>query len=82
MSSDTNKSYFVLNDDGVIVNEVVCDDEAFAKQNGWLPSVNGYGIGDKYPDVFYLSKQLSALSDQNSFLEDCIVEMAGIVYDY
>lgn len=82
MSSDTNKSYFVLNDDGVIVNEVVCDDEEFAKQNGWMPFIKGYGIGDKCPDVFYLSKQLSAFSDQNEFLEDCIVEMAGIVYDY
>lgn len=30
--------------------------------------------------VNLLEKQLKAASDQNEFLEDCIAEMAGIVY--
>ena len=78
----SNNTYFILNDDNVIINTIVCDDNTLAKKNGWIPAISGYGIGDKYPDVFYLSKQLAALSEQNDFLEDCLVEMAGIVYGY
>ena len=33
-------------------------------------------------DITLLKAQVSALTEQNDFLEDCLVEMAGIVYDY
>lgn len=32
------------------------------------------------PEIDLLKKQLKAASDQNEFLEDCIAEMAEIVY--
>lgn len=35
------------------------------------------------PDpVTLLQAQVKALDEQNAFLEDCLVEMAGVVYDY
>lgn len=34
----------------------------------------------KNPEIELLKQQLKAASDQNDFLEDCIAEMAGIVY--
>ena len=35
---------------------------------------------DPLEEIDLLKKQLKAASDQNDFLEDCIAEMAGIVY--
>ena len=35
---------------------------------------------DPMEEIDLLKKQLKAASDQNDFLEDCIAEMAGIVY--
>ena len=37
-------------------------------------------IEDLEADNNLLKQQLKAASDQNDFLEDCIAEMAGIVY--
>lgn len=37
-------------------------------------------IEDLEADNNLLKQQLKATSDQNDFLEDCIAEMAGIVY--
>lgn len=37
-------------------------------------------IGTLESDNALLKQQLKAASDQNDFLEDCIAEMAGIVY--
>ena len=37
-------------------------------------------IPDPMEEIDLLKKQLKAASDQNDFLEDCIAEMAGIVY--
>lgn len=34
----------------------------------------------KNPEIELLKQQLKAASDQNDFLEDCIAEMAEIVY--
>ena len=34
----------------------------------------------KNPEIDLLKQQLQAASDQNDFLEDCIAEMAEIVY--
>lgn len=35
---------------------------------------------DPMEEIKILKQQLKAASDQNEFLEDCIAEMAGIVY--
>lgn len=35
---------------------------------------------DPMDEIKLLKQQLKAASDQNDFLEDCIAEMAGIVY--
>lgn len=35
---------------------------------------------DPMDEIKLLKQQLKAASDQNEFLEDCIAEMAGIVY--
>ena len=35
---------------------------------------------DPMEEIKLLKQQLKAASDQNDFLEDCIAEMAGIVY--
>ena len=37
-------------------------------------------LTDLEADNSLLKQQLKAASDQNDFLEDCIAEMAGIVY--
>lgn len=37
-------------------------------------------VSDPMAEINLLKKQLKAASDQNEFLEDCIAEMAEIVY--
>lgn len=37
-------------------------------------------LPDPMEEIKLLKQQLKAASDQNDFLEDCIAEMAGIVY--
>ena len=41
---------------------------------------NAERLEDLESDNALLKQQLKAASDQNDFLEDCIAEMAGIVY--
>lgn len=41
---------------------------------------NAERLEDLEADNSLLKQQLKAASDQNDFLEDCIAEMAGIVY--
>lgn len=36
--------------DGIITNIVVCEDEAFADDMGWVLLAEGFGIGDQYID--------------------------------
>ena len=89
MSEPSN--YFIV-EDNVIVNVASALPED-AEAMGFYPVIEGKWIGDIYDDTKksntqlteenkLLKAQVSALSDQNEFLEDCIVEMAGIVYDY
>ena len=33
-------------------------------------------------EITMLNKKVEALSERNDFLEDCIAEMAGVVYNY
>lgn len=86
-------NYCIVNDENVIENIIVADEE-FALSIGAKESYDGAAIGDTYspPPTIYervatlesendlLKQQLKAASDQNDFLEDCIAEMAGIVY--
>lgn len=45
-----------------------------------LPDPIGNRIESLESENNLLKQQLKAASDQNDFLEDCIAEMAGIVY--
>ena len=88
---------YLLIENGVIVNIIICEDDETAALFGAVPSYDGAAIGDTYSppappptidervttlesDNALLKQQLKAASDQNDFLEDCIAEMAGIVY--
>ena len=88
---------YLLIENGVIVNNIICEDDETAALFGAVPSYEGAAIGDTYSppappptidervttlesDNALLKQQLKAASDQNEFLEDCIAEMAEIVY--
>lgn len=88
---------YLLIENGVIVNIIICEDDEMVALFGAVPSYEGAAIGDTYSppnspptidervttlesDNALLKQQLKAASDQNDFLEDCIAEMAGIVY--
>ena len=76
----------------VIANIIVCESDAAAKELGALPFYEGANIGDEYapPDpveeptvedrIAMLEAKNSALTQSNQFLEECLVEMAAIVY--
>lgn len=86
-------NYCIVNDENIIQNIIVAD-ETFAESIGAKPSYDGAAIGDTYsppPTIDervttlesendLLKQQIKAASDQNDFLENCIAEMAGIVY--
>lgn len=88
---------YLLIENGVIVNNIICEDDETAALFGAVPSYEGAAIGTAYApptppptidervttlesDNNLLKQQLKAASDQNEFLEDCIAEMAEIVY--
>lgn len=89
--------YCILDENGIIVNTIVCDDETAEAFNA-KPYYEGCGIGDIYDpppdpptdseriatlesDNKLLKQQIQATTEQNDFLEDCIAEMAAIVYE-
>lgn len=49
-------------------------------QEGWEPPPPPPTINDAMAQVNLLKKQLQASSDYTDFLEDCIAEMAQVVY--
>lgn len=80
--------WFVV-EKNIITNIIVAEpDVAYALHA--KPIIKGKGIGDRYDDTLtneelteenkILKAQVGALSDRNDFLEDCIAEMAGMVY--
>lgn len=86
--------YCIVNVDGVITNIIIAD-ELFAESIGALPSYGGAMIGCSYspPEPIptptiedlaaenkLLKAQLQAQSDRSDFIEDCIAEMATVVY--
>lgn len=89
-------NYCIVNDENVIQNIIVADEEfasAIGAKESYDGAAIGdaYSPPDPPPtieervttlesDNALLKQQLKAASDQNDFLEDCIAEMAGIVY--
>lgn len=91
---------YLIVEDGIITNIIVCDDDTTAEIFGAVPFYDGAGIGDAYsppdpPDPeptteervaaleeenALLKAQVSAQSDQMDFYEECIAEMAEVVY--
>lgn len=76
--------------DNTIVNAAVFSNEQTAISMGYLPYIEGKWIGDRYDDTptndelseenKLLKAQVQATNSYMDFLEECIVEMAGIVY--
>ena len=89
-------NYCIVNDENVIENIIVADEEFalfIGAKEGYDGAAIGDTYSPPAPpptidervttlesDNTLLKQQLKAASDQNDFLEDCIAEMAGIVY--
>lgn len=89
-------NYCIVNADGIIENIIVADEEFAesigAKPSYDGAAIGGtYSPPPPPPTIDervttlesendLLKQQIKAASDQNDFLEDCIAEMAGIVY--
>lgn len=87
--------YYLFYKDGVVVGyncsktplnnpsyKEVTEEEywQYAGSRPSFPATPGERIGTLESDNALLKQQLKAASDQNDFLEDCIAEMAEIVY--
>ena len=79
--------YCLINSDGVITNIIVALEEYAATQSNMYPILPGLHIGDKYPTMqnlftenIQLKNKLEAVIKSNEMLENCLVEMAGVVY--
>ena len=89
-------NYCIVNDENVIENIIVADAEfalSIGAKEGYDGAAIGDTYSPPAPpptidervttlesENDLLKQQLKAASDQNDFLEDCIAEMAGIVY--
>lgn len=89
-------NYCIVNADGIIENIIVADEEfalAIGAKPSYDGAAIGDTYSPPPPpptidervttlesDNDLLKQQLKAASDQNDFLEDCISEMAAIVY--
>lgn len=89
-------NYCIVNDENVIENIIVADEEfalSIGAKEGYDGAAIGDTYSPPAPpptidervttleaDNDLLKQQLKAASDQNDFLEDCIAEMAEIVY--
>lgn len=89
-------NYCIVNNENIIENIIVADEEfasAIGAKESYEGAVIGdtYSPPPPPPTIDervttlesendLLEQQLKAASDQNDFLEDCIAEMAGIVY--
>lgn len=89
-------NYCIVNDENIIENIIVADEEfalSIGAKEGYDGAAVGDTYSPPPPpptidervttlesDNTLLKQQLKAASDQNDFLEDCIAEMAGIVY--
>ena len=89
-------NYCIVNNENVIENIIVADEEfalSIGAKEGYDGAAIGDTYSPPAPpptidervttlesDNNLLKQQLKAASDQNEFLEDCIAEMAEIVY--
>ena len=89
-------NYCIVNDENIIENLIVADEEfalSIGAKEGYDGAAVGdtYSPPPPPPTIDervttlesendLLKQQIKAASDQNDFLEDCIAEMAGIVY--
>lgn len=89
-------NYCIVNDENIIENIIVADEtfaESIGAKPSYDGAVIGEAYNPPAPpptvdervttlesDNNLLKQQLKAASDQNEFLEDCIAEMAEIVY--
>ena len=89
-------NYCIVNDENIIQNIIVADEEFAlsigAKESYDGATIGGTYSPPAPPPTIedrvttlesendLLKQQIKAASDQNDFLEDCIAEMAGIVY--
>lgn len=101
-------TYFLIDENEVIVNTIECDDPVLATKLGAVEINEELDIGDMYTPPMtteekiaalreentalssevdslkkendLLDQQISAQSEQMDFYEECIVEMAAIVY--
>ncbi len=86
---------YCITKNGTIVNMIVCENDEIAAEFGALPSYEGAYIGGAYdpppapepeppapepPTVGQLQVKITMLEAQQTFLEDCILEMADEVY--
>lgn len=89
-------NYCIVNDENIIENIIVADEEfasAIGAKEWYDGAAIGDAYSSPVPpptidervmtlesDNTLLKQQLKAASDQNDFLEDCMAEMAAIVY--
>lgn len=89
-------NYCIVNDENIIENIIVADKtfaESIGAKSSYDGATIGKAYSPPAPpppinervtalesDNTLLKQQLKAASDQNDFLEDCIAEMAEIVY--
>ena len=89
-------NYCIVNDENIIENIIVADEEfalsngakesydGAAIGDTYSPPAPPPTIDERVATLEsendLLKQQIKAASDQNDFLEDCIAEMAGIVY--
>lgn len=85
---------YLIVSDGIIVNIIVCDSDEIASAFNAVPFYNGAAIGNPYEppptteervdqleaENKLLTEQIKASNDRSDFIEDCIAEMASIVY--
>lgn len=89
-------NYCIVNDENIIQNIIVADEtfaESIGAKPSYDGATIGAAYNPPAPpptreervttlesENDLLKQQVKAASDQNDFLEDCIAEMAGIVY--
>lgn len=89
-------NYCIVNDENIIENIIVADEEfalSIGAKEGYDGAAIGDTYSPPAPpptidervttlesENDLLKQQLKAASDQNDFLEDCVAEMAQIVY--
>lgn len=87
-------NYCIVNADGIIENIIVCDNDDIAAEFNAMPIYDGATIGGVYAppptteerlaslekENKLLNEKVSAQADQQDFYEDCIAEMAAVVY--